>query len=447
MADLLRLHSKSRSYELDLSTVANPTTVVRPPAEAERRTWRDAVASALEEPLGAKKLGDRDLSTSKVCVITDDWGRPTPAHEFIPELTSRLAQAGAADENISFVCAAGMHDPMTEADLARKLGDETVGRYRCSCHDAGDRENLAFVGITGNGTPVWVNRVVAEADFVLAVGRVYPHVCYGYEGGYKMICPGVSSFETIIRDHNMNFSANSNFGVVRGNASRQEADAIGKLVGIDFLVNVVVDFQQRPVRAFAGEADAVFRSCVDFGERHVWGTKLDEPADITVVASSEECDNTLEDNPIYHLALAMRVTRPDGCVIAVMDDAEEESGTVVEGQDLQGMSLSELLLLHERRTWRFSERQVQHYIKSVRGEYYRRRVMELHSQELCFVSDNFSRARLSRCRARHFTDVNEALQAALARIPDARIAVVPAGARTYPLVEYSFPSGEDQPDA
>jgi nickel-dependent lactate racemase len=90
---------------------------------------------------------------------------------------------------------------------------------------------------------------------------------------------------------------------------------------------------------------------------------------------------------------------------------------------------------------------VQHYIKAARGDYYRRRVMELHSRELYFVSDACSEARLSRCHARHFTDVNEALQAALARIPDARIAVIPAGDRTYPLVEYSFPGREDSPDA
>ena len=47
------------------------------------------------------------------------------------------------------------------------------------------------------GTPIWVNRHVAEADFRVAIGRIAPHEAYGYEGGYKMIVPGVASFETI----------------------------------------------------------------------------------------------------------------------------------------------------------------------------------------------------------------------------------------------------------
>src|SRR5204863_1555596 len=176
----------------------------------------------------------------RIAVMTDDWGRPTPASEMIPLVLDELHAAGAEDKLITFVTASGMHDPMKPADLERKLGRETVERFRCISHDAGDHRLLAFVGASELGTPIWVNRYVAEADFRVAIGRIAPHEAYGYEGGYKMIVPGVASFETILRDHSMNFSRFCVPGV-HGNPRRREADAIGTQVGIDFVLNVVVN--------------------------------------------------------------------------------------------------------------------------------------------------------------------------------------------------------------
>ena len=107
--------------------------------------------------------------------MVDDWGRPTPCGDFLPSVLDRLNAAGAADDHITIVTASGMHDPMDDDRMIAKVGLEAFRRVRCISHDGGNESMLAFFGVTPMGTPVWVNRYVAEADFKMAFGRIYPH--------------------------------------------------------------------------------------------------------------------------------------------------------------------------------------------------------------------------------------------------------------------------------
>jgi lactate racemase len=434
----VKLMSKGREHALAIEGYRD-VVVARPHDPVAASSWEDAAERALSHPVDGTKLEDLKLRGRKVCVMVDDWGRPTPASRIVPAIIRRLEMAGVADDDVTFVTGSGMHDPMSEEDLRRKLGDTTCDRFRCFPHDAGDHSRLQFMGITEMGTPVWVNKWVAAADVRIAVGRVHPHISYGYEGGYKMIVPAVAAFETIVRDHALNFSPYSVYGNVRKNPSRAEADACGRLVGLDYILNVVVGFDGQPARAEAGAAvPDVWARCVRFGEEQVWGTRLGRQFDVTVLAAGDEADKGIEENPTYYVGLALDVTRDDGTIIVLMDETIGRKRTVVEGIDLSELSLGDLLRLHEKRTWNLNERQVQHHIKTIRGEFYERRIMSLHSQKLFIVADRFSRHKLARYNARHFTDLGAAFKEAMAPLREPSVLVIPEGRRTFPLVDYSF---------
>lgn len=319
-------------------------------------------------------------------MITDDWGRPTPASEVIPLILEELHAAGAVDENITFVTASGMHTPMKKPDLEKKLGKDIVAKYKCISHDGGNPDMLSFVGISDVGTPIWINRNVAEADYKVALGRIYLHPCHGFEGGYKMIVPGVSSFETIMRDHSMNFSDTSVYGI-HENPSRAETDSIGAQVGIDFLINVVVNQQAEPVKAFSGKVSLVHKTGISYGNKEVWGATTSWESDITVVS---EINNQLEpgiDTEV--LRRATLLTKKGGIIIlesatdgvfttescnGLIDNNIANGGDVVAFNEMiRKLSYSELLRLHEKRDWKQDERTIQVRVKSVRGEHYNRR--------------------------------------------------------------------------
>jgi nickel-dependent lactate racemase len=55
---------------------------------------------------------------------------------------------------------------------------------------------------TFRGTPVHINKYVAQTYLRILTGLIKPHAVAGYTGGGKFILPGVSSIETVISDHN-----------------------------------------------------------------------------------------------------------------------------------------------------------------------------------------------------------------------------------------------------
>lgn len=398
--------------------------------------FAEVVAEAVDRPVDGLPLEQQQLAGKKVAVMVDDWGRPTPASEFLPVVLERLRRAGASREDITIVTASGMHDPMSDSELERKVGTEVFRSYRCISHEAGNRSLNRFLGITPSGNPVWVNRYVAEADYKVAVGRCFPHNVYGYEGGYKMIVPGVASFETIIRDHSLNFSPNSDYGILKPNPSRNEANNIGQYVGIDFDVNMVMTYQSEPVRAFAGSVEASFAAAVSYGQRNVWGYSLGgEKADVTILCAKEESDLSLSNNPMFYLGVALSATKPDGVVISTMEYQSEERAMLY-GHDLLHIPMDELILLHEKRNWAMDDRAIQKAIKLVRQYFFKRRIFEMRSQQIYIVSNSFPYERLERWRARQFSTIQEALDCALAQKPNARVLALPEATTTLPLTQF-----------
>jgi len=399
-----------------------------PPA---RGTWADVVREAISDPIGSEGINKQDLSGKKVAVITDDWARPTPASEVMPLILEELRQTGIEDADITFIVASGMHDPMDREELERKLGKDVVKKYRCIIHDGGDWGNLSFCGISPQGTPIWVNTCVAEADYRIALGRIYPHECYGYEGGYKMIAPGVSGFPTIERVHSFNLSADC-IDCVHDNPSRRDADSFGDIVKIDFLISVVVNDRGKPVKAFCGDPTSAHQMGIEYGDREVWGVEIPEKADVTIVSpGSGAVPRSRYDLKVLHRAAT--VTKESGTVIYV---ATEETNFEVKGGNakadesllelgrkefeavLPSLALPEIYRLHERRDWRVSEKEIQWRTRLLRSEHYRRRRLgEIRKREVVLTPDP-----------------NAALERTLAGRDRRRVllTVLPEGKRTFP---------------
>ena len=385
----------------DLGIPPDRVTVMRS-KNPKGGTWREVVAPALANPLGVPKLRAQNLRGKRVVVITDDWGRPTPASEFIPLVLDELHAAGAEDSLITFVTASGMHNPMNAANLDRKLGKEITQRFRSISHDAGDPQMLAFHSVSDLGTPIWINRYVAEADYKVALGRIAPHEAYGYEGGYKMIVPGISSFETILRDHSMNFSRSSVPGV-HENPSRREADSIGARVGIDFLLNTVVNSESEPIRAFAGKVEMVHPQGIRFGDREVWGAFTPRKSEVTVVTLGPG-QTAREQLPSEVLRRASTVTRDTGTIIC---EAKTERVFEVKFADgladeellntkdvasfnamLRNLSPVEIMRIHEKRDWKLDKRTIQIRVKAIRSRYYDiRDLMAIEKRQVLFTPD------------------------------------------------------------
>ncbi|HUZ00514.1 MAG TPA: lactate racemase domain-containing protein, partial [Thermomicrobiaceae bacterium] len=139
-----------------------------------------------------------------------------------------------------------------------------------------------------NGTPIQVSRLAYEADFLIGLGSIVPHHIPGYSAGAKIVQPGISGAATTGATHYLSTRTRRSYLGLVDNPVRAEMERIAELVGLNAVLNTVLDHAGRAVRAFYGDPRRAFRAGVALS-REVYGAALPGPADV-VVAGSHPCD-------------------------------------------------------------------------------------------------------------------------------------------------------------
>ncbi|MEO5929292.1 MAG: lactate racemase domain-containing protein, partial [Candidatus Kapaibacterium sp.] len=201
-------------------------------------------------------------------------------------LLSELIALGISHDDITLLCATGLHRPMTPAERIAKLGDEIAETMRIVDHDALDNDHLTRLGEI-NGLPVVTNALCAEADLLLATGVVEPHQYAGYSGGSKTIVIGCGGEATIQGTHGAEMldRAGTRLGAVDGNPFQEFVRAAGRLIGLDYVLNVLLDEDGAIIAAAAGEPDAV-HDHLTATAREEYEVTIDRPAHIVIAGVS-----------------------------------------------------------------------------------------------------------------------------------------------------------------
>ncbi len=163
-----------------------------------------AVGEALAHPIGLPRLGELVKPRSRVTIAFDDATVPSygPIRAIaIDAVLGELATAGVARRQVSLICANALHRKLRPAELARIIGASLVDEFgdRLSCHDAEDADRLVDLGRTPeHGYPVVVNRCVTDSDLLVYVNAGHMR---GFNGGWKSVCVGLSTYESIRVTH------------------------------------------------------------------------------------------------------------------------------------------------------------------------------------------------------------------------------------------------------
>ena len=258
------------------------------------------IAAAFDNPIGTARIRDAAKGRASAAIIVDDLSRPTPAADMLPHVLEELAAAGVPKGETAIVVGGGTHRPLTEEEVAKKVGAEVAANYATTSHDfmAGD---LVAYGSLEDGTPIYINRVVAEAEFKICVGGIYPHPSVGFGGGAKLIVPGVAGFATIFHFHS--FSARRGQGNIerlkpsQGEAGdvtlidggvrdhRDVAEEVAGRIGLDMIVNCVLTSRRRIGGLFVGDFVEAHRAGARFAQRTYSTTipnRLRQEADLLV---------------------------------------------------------------------------------------------------------------------------------------------------------------------
>ena len=169
--------------------------------------------------------------SQRVLVLVNDYTRPTPNAPILAALDPALR-----DRDVKYLVCLGTHRPPTEAEYESIFGAEFLKsrienrQSRILCHDCRDKKKLFFLGKTGFGTDVWMNKELLWADKVITINSIEPHYFAGYTGGRKGFLPGIAAYETVAANHNMVTSPGSATFGLAGNPVHEDMTEAAKMV-------------------------------------------------------------------------------------------------------------------------------------------------------------------------------------------------------------------------
>ena len=249
------------------------------PFQHERR-GRQAVEYALDNPIGAPLLENLVRKGQKIVIVTSDISRPMPSYEVLPGVLDRLYKAGISRQDITVVLALVSHRRHTEEEKRKLVGERCYQEVKCVDSDI---EDCVFLRETKNRTPVEITREVVEADFRICLGNIEFHYFAGYSGGAKAIMPGVASYNAIQMNHRLMIQESSCAGRLEGNLLREDIEEAGNIVGIDYIVNVVLDEHKKIVYCTAGDVTEAHRDGCRYLDK-MYRKVISSRADIVMVS-------------------------------------------------------------------------------------------------------------------------------------------------------------------
>ncbi|GAB4468703.1 MAG: nickel-dependent lactate racemase [Anaerolineales bacterium] len=212
---------------------------------------------AMQNPVGSRRLREIVRAGQTIAIVTSDLTRPTPTDKMLPFIVEELEAAGIPDKDIFIVFALGIHRPMSDAEMRRAISPAYYQRFQAINHNPDD---VVRLGVTRRGTPVDIFRPLVEADIRICLGNIEFHYFAGFSGGAKAILPGCASRETIYANHRWMVTPEAVAMRIDGNPIREDLEEGVELLGVDFILNVIVDSQHRIVAAFAGDVIAAHRA-------------------------------------------------------------------------------------------------------------------------------------------------------------------------------------------
>jgi nickel-dependent lactate racemase len=284
----------------------------------------ELVKQALKNPIGTPSLSELSKGKNNIVLIASDHTRPVPSKVIIPPMLEEIRK-GNPDADITILIATGCHRGSSVEELTNKFGSEIMENEKIIVHDC-DESPMVEVGILPSGGKCILNKMVMDADLVVAEGFIEPHFFAGFSGSRKSILPGVASRTTVLANHCSEFIANPNSrtGILEGNPIHKDMIWAARKAKLDFIVNVVINSDKDAIYAVAGDMEEAHKNGCDFLSSLC---KVDaKPADIVI---STNGGYPLDQNvyqAVKGMTAAEATVKKDGVIIMLAKSNDGNGG-------------------------------------------------------------------------------------------------------------------------
>ncbi len=272
-------YGKDETFEMDIDD--KQLIGVYKPNPVSKIDYNKAIDEALLEPLGKESFEHFIDTDERIVFIVNDGTRPTPTRKVLARIYSKIKE-----KNIYFIVATGCHRAPTQEEwhfiLGKEIYEDLHAKNRLWSHDSRNDE-MVYLGISSNGTQMYLNKIVADAKKVCAIGSIEPHYFAGYTGGRKAFLPGVAAYDTIQQNHLLALDPNAQALILKGNPVHEDMmDAMSVLGHIDvFAIMTVLDSDHDICAVRAGDLSDSFYAGIDKADE-VFCVKIPQKADIVI---------------------------------------------------------------------------------------------------------------------------------------------------------------------
>jgi nickel-dependent lactate racemase len=277
---------------------------------------RASLLAVLEKPNGTPSLAEIAKGKQDACIVICDITRPVPNELILRPVLEILEGSGIPRDKITILVATGLHRPNEGDELIEMVGPTIADNYRIENHHGQVLAEHTFLGTSPRGVPIWIDSRYVRADLKITTGLIEPHLMAGFSGGRKLICPGIAALETVKVWHGPDFLEHpkADCGILEGNPVHEENTWIGRHAGCDFIVNVVIDTERRPLLWVAGDMEAAFHKGVDF-VRGVVRDTVAEPVDVVVTSCAGYPLDTTFYQAVKGLTGALSIVKQGGTIV------------------------------------------------------------------------------------------------------------------------------------
>ncbi len=384
---------------------------------APGQTIERAFEHAWKNPIGIENPAKLIKPGERVVFVVTDHTRSTPTQEIF-SLLWECIHTNVRSDDVVLIVATGTHRPPTKEELQAMFGN-LLDRFRIEVHDCDN--DLLQVGTSRRGTPILVNQHVAEADRVVTIGHIGMHYYAGYSGGRKNILPGVAGRETIEKNHAQLTDPGCEACVYQGNPISEEMSEAAQMVGVDFIVDCVLDGQGQVGRVVIGdleEAHAVGRAFWD----SLFRVTVPERADLVVVSAGghpKDIDLYQSYKALYN---AGKAVKRGGIILLVAACPDGAGNDVFADWAMRSKHPRDVFDIFAREGFKLGGHKALYLAK------------DLQRAEIYLLSEG-SRSCVERFFLEPVSSPAEVLNAARKRFgKDYRVLVMPHGAETFPII-------------
>ncbi|HVU88008.1 MAG TPA: lactate racemase domain-containing protein [Pirellulales bacterium] len=277
---------------------------------------RTATAQALADPIGFPPLAQAVVPGDRV-VLALDHDVPR-GREIVSALFDCLVERGVQPADI--------HLLTTGADLSARniLPAAYRDQATVSTHDPDARDGLSYLAVGADDEPIYLNRLLCDADVVVPIGCLRCEPAIDYHGMFGGLFPTFSGRQTQDK-----LFARGIAHAARDEARcREKIQEVGWLLGVQFTVQVVPGPGGEVLQVLAGMPGDVFRQGQSACQR-AWSCAVPRTAQLVIAAIDGPPSEQTWDNVARALATAQRVVAAGGA-IALCTSLDESPGPNVQ---------------------------------------------------------------------------------------------------------------------